>query len=70
MRVALKARIFASGNSQRQVSALCNISENRLSEIVRGWASPTAREQDALMRVLRCGVDVFGAEESSTSLSA
>jgi hypothetical protein len=59
MRVALKAAIFATGHSQRQVAAAAGVPENKLSEIVRGWADPSPSEQQALARVLGCSVNVF-----------
>ena len=59
MRVALKVAIFASGNSQRQVAAAAGVPENKLSEIVRGWADPSPAERQALTQVLGCSLDVF-----------
>ena len=64
MRVALKAAIFASGNSQRQVAAAAGVHENKLSEIVRGWADPSPAEQQALTQVLGCKPDVFDHNDS------
>ena len=59
MRVALKSFIYASGKSQRQIAVEANITENRLSEFVRGWTDPTESEQRALIRVLGCPASVF-----------
>ena len=59
MRPALKSVMFASGRSQRQIAARANIPENKLSEIVRGWADPTDAERAALIRELGCSADVF-----------
>ena len=59
MRVALKSAIFASGHSQRRVAALSGIPENKLSEIVRGWAMPSERERSALRSVLGVADAVF-----------
>jgi hypothetical protein len=59
MRVALKAAIFASGNTQRQVAAAAGLPENKLSEIVRGWVDPTQAERAVLVRILGCSFDVF-----------
>jgi hypothetical protein len=59
MRVALKAAIFASGQSQRQIAAATGIPENRLSELVRGWADPREDERASLMTALRCPPAVF-----------
>lgn len=65
MRVALKAAIFASGRTQRQIAAATGIPENRLSEVVRGWTDPRADEQRRLIRVLKCSPDIFtNANES------
>lgn len=44
MRLDLKLAILACGKSQRQVAHECGISEKRVSDIVRGWRSPTAAE--------------------------
>ena len=52
MRLALKIAILASGKSQRQTAAAAGLSENRLSEIVRGWADPRDDERESLARIL------------------
>ena len=52
MRLALKIAILASGKTQRRVAADAGLSENRLSEIVRGWADPRDVERLALAGVL------------------
>jgi transcriptional regulator with XRE-family HTH domain len=52
MRLELKIWILASNKSQRQVAAEADLSESRLSEIVRGWVEPRIDERQALARVL------------------
>ena len=52
MRLALKIAILAAGKTQRQVSAETRIPENRMSEIVRGWAEPRDDERAALAQAL------------------
>ncbi|HZO57055.1 MAG TPA: helix-turn-helix transcriptional regulator [Bryobacteraceae bacterium] len=60
-RLNLKIAIVASGKSQRQIAAACGVPENRLSEIVRGWAEPRDREREALAAVLgKPADDLFG----------
>ena len=60
MNVNLKLAIFASGKTQRQVAAETRLlSENRLSEIVRGWTDPREEEKQALARVLNRSVDAL-----------
>jgi plasmid maintenance system antidote protein VapI len=59
VRVALKAKIAESRKSQRQVAAEANITENRFSEIVRGWTNPTFDEETRIMRALNCSSQVF-----------
>src|SRR4051812_27945560 len=44
MLIGLKVAILKSGKSQRQIGAEICIPENRFSQIVRGWRSPTAQE--------------------------
>ena len=52
MRLRLKVAILAAGKSQRQVALETNlISENKLSDIVRGWTEPRDDEKAALARV-------------------
>jgi hypothetical protein len=49
----LKVAIVRTGKSQRRVAAETErLTENRLSEIVRGWSEPRADEKEALARVL------------------
>ena len=52
MRVHLKTAIWATGKTQRRVAAENQFSENRLSEIVCGWATPTADERQCLASAL------------------
>lgn len=45
MRFNLKTAILRAGTSQRRVSVVCGIPENRFSEIVCGWADPRPEER-------------------------
>jgi transcriptional regulator with XRE-family HTH domain len=53
MRLGLKATILQRDFSQREVSKLSGIRENRLSTIVNGWVNPTPAERARLASVLR-----------------
>lgn len=58
-----KLAILTAGKTQRQTAAETNLlSENRLSEIVRGWAEPRDDEKEALARVLNQQVAVLFEE--------
>jgi len=59
MRMALKLAIVASGRPQRGIARASRMAENRLSEIVQGWVTPTATERDALKRVLQIDDTAF-----------
>ena len=59
MRLTLKLAILAGGKTQRQIAADARLSENRLSDIVRGWAEPRADEKQALAHVLNQDVGVL-----------
>ena len=59
MRLHLKTAIWASGKSQRRVAAECRLSENRLSEIVCGWVTPSVDEQQRLAQSLGQSIDVM-----------
>ena len=60
MRLGLKLAILTAGKTQRQTAADTQLmSENRLSDLVRGWAEPRDDERDALARVLRQPVSVL-----------
>jgi transcriptional regulator with XRE-family HTH domain len=52
MRLGLKAAILQRGLSQRELSKLSAIAENRLSTIIRGWTNPRPDERAAIARVL------------------
>lgn len=52
MRLNLKIAIVASGKSQRQIAAACDIPENRFSSIVRGWIYPREIEREAIAAAL------------------
>ena len=62
MRLGLKFAILATGKTQRQIANETGIlSENKLSEIVRGWAAPRDAERAALVNVLKQpSVALFG----------
>ena len=59
MRVALKTAILQRGWSQRQVSKLADIPENRLSSIINGWTNPTPYERGRLSTLLQLPADVL-----------
>ena len=60
MRLGLKIAILAAGKTQRQTAKRAKLlSENRPSEIVRGWADPRDDEKEALARVLNQSVAVL-----------
>jgi plasmid maintenance system antidote protein VapI len=59
MRLNLKLAIIRTCGSQRRAAALCHIPENRISELVCGWADPNATERDALTRVLGSSPDLL-----------
>jgi transcriptional regulator with XRE-family HTH domain len=66
MRLRLKVAILAAGKSQRQVALETNlISENKLSDIVRGWTEPRDDEKAALARVLAQPVDQLFEEPTA-----
>ena len=48
----LKLAIFKSGRTQRAIAKEARISENYLSQIVRGRVNPTPKEQQAIAKVL------------------
>jgi transcriptional regulator with XRE-family HTH domain len=53
VRIPLKVAIVAKGYSQRELARDADISEQRISEIVRGWTNPTPAERDRLATLLR-----------------
>jgi predicted XRE-type DNA-binding protein len=50
--IQLKMAIYASGMTQRQVSAKTHIPETKLSDIIRGKARASDREKQLLSVVL------------------
>lgn len=63
VRISLKVAIWEAGKSQRRVAAEARIPENRLSEIVCGWVTPTTDEQQKIASALGKTVDaLFPAE--------
>ena len=61
MRLNLKIAIVASGRSQRELSRACNVAENRLSSIVRGWIDPREHERRAIAAALdKPAEELFG----------
>ncbi len=71
MRVTLKATILHVYGTQRRFSSATGIRENRLSSLIRGWASPTADEQQAITLALgRSGRGLFRNFEENSPLSA
>jgi transcriptional regulator with XRE-family HTH domain len=68
MRMHLKLAILAAGKTQRQVAAETKLlSENRLSEIVRGWVQPSDAEKKALAQSLNRPVSVLFGDSASSS---
>ena len=65
MRLRLKTAILASGKTQRRVAADIGMPENRLSEIVRGWVTPSSDERERLVSALGQPVDdsLFAIEQ-------
>jgi hypothetical protein len=61
----LKAAVFASGRSQRAIAVACGITENRMSEIVRGWIDPGPAEEQVLARELGTSIATLFDERSS-----
>ncbi len=53
LRLNLKTAILATGKSQRQFAADNGFSENRISELVRGWVSPSEDEARRIARATR-----------------
>lgn len=58
-RLQLKIAIVAAGKSQRRVAADSGITENRLSEIVCGWAAPTSDEERRIATAVGGSVDTL-----------
>lgn len=64
MRVGLKAAIMARGLTQRQFSRVAEIPENRVSELIRGWADPTSDERTRVARLLNLPAETLFAEDA------
>jgi len=62
-RPQLKAAVLSAGKSQRQIALEAGVSENRMSDFVRGWASPQPNEVEAVCRALQCSSDVFEVQQ-------
>lgn len=52
--LALKIAIVNSGKTQRRLALATRIGEVKLSAIVHGHRTPSAREREALAKVLGC----------------
>jgi transcriptional regulator with XRE-family HTH domain len=64
MRLNLRVAILRSGRTQREIARECEMSESRLSEIVRGWRNPRDDERRRLSHVLnRPAEELFTARE-------
>ncbi len=59
MLLGLKAVLLQRQLSQRAVSRLSNVPENRLSSILNGWVHATADERRKLANVLKESEDVL-----------
>jgi transcriptional regulator with XRE-family HTH domain len=68
VRAGLKAAIVARGLSQRQLSRLANITENRISEIVNGWVEPTKDERGRLAGLLQQSPDALFDPHASVEI--
>lgn len=69
MRLHLKTAIWATGKTQRRVAADIGMPENRLSEIVCGWATPTPAEQRKLAELLGRPVRMLFADDVSVNVT-
>jgi transcriptional regulator with XRE-family HTH domain len=52
MRIGLKVAIVRAQKSQREIAAAAGIAENRLSQFIRGWKTPTQEEAIRIATVL------------------
>jgi transcriptional regulator with XRE-family HTH domain len=57
MRFGLKAALLLQGKSQRELGKATDISENKLSEIVRGWTDTTTSERARIATALHKSED-------------
>ena len=62
MRLNLKMAIHRRGTTQRRVARQIPMSENRLSDIVQGWADGTEQERAAIAVALGEAPDYLFAE--------
>jgi plasmid maintenance system antidote protein VapI len=59
LRVHLKTAFVPAGKTQRLVAAEIGMPENRLSEIVCGWLTPTPEEQQKIAAALGQSVEAL-----------
>jgi transcriptional regulator with XRE-family HTH domain len=52
VRLALKAAVLQSGQTQRQIARAADIAESRFSSIVNGWVNPSDPERIRIARLL------------------
>jgi hypothetical protein len=67
VRLDLKVAIIKSGRTQRQLAAVTEIPEVKLSNIVRGLAWPSSTERAALASAL--GEDYFACDIATEARS-
>lgn len=64
----LKLAIFKSGRTQRAIAKQAGISENYLSQIVRGRVNASQKEQQAIAKALALPVAyLFGTSQERTA---
>ena len=69
MRLHLKTAIWATGKTQRRVAADSCMSENRLSEIICGWVTPSGDEKLRLARTLDRDPKTLFNEDKNTAVA-
>lgn len=62
-RVGLKAAIVARGVTQREFARLAQVAENRLSDLIRCSADPTAAERSQFSQLLNQPADALFATD-------
>ncbi len=71
MRLNLKMAIHENDTTQRRVARLAHTSENRLSDIVRGWADPRPYEREQIAAALGRPADLlFGSDSADVTSDA
>ena len=68
MLLGIKAALLQRGLSQRELSKLGDIPENRLSTLINGWRTPSPDERRRLSTVLRTPEAVLFASDASIEI--